>query len=224
MENRIIEIARKKTQKQTGKREQQSWKNREASPAFFGRSEGSQPPKFPPDIKPERRSVSISSNSALIISLPLRAVASTPVALKTVKSRTRSKAKTAQKSTPPKPRVAKPDVKAKTVRKPATRKPRVRKSPEKPAVLDVLNVAIPPAVEVVAEQPTAPLPRARSVAVYRKNGMLDILGYWMRTRVSDIFKLLKPRPKMGKQVPKIGDLIAENTALRQEIARLRALQ
>jgi len=88
----------------------------------------------------------------------------------------------------------------------------------------VAEMTSPVAQPVSMPDDRTPLPRARAVAVYRKNNLLDVVGYWMRTRMSDITKLFAPRPKARKRVPKMADLIAENTALRQEIARLRALQ
>ena len=244
MENRIVEIARKKAQKNTGKGRQADWKSRDTNPAFFVRADAIRPPTFPPDIKLERRSLPTDSGTALIIPLPLRAVTSSAIALKPAKPASKSKkTRTAakSKSTAAKPRVAKPAVHKKTAKKAAPRKPRAKKTDELRAGAEPLVMAItPPATAIAAPavadmalplpQPVAmpddrtPLPRARAVAVYRKNNLLDVVGYWMRTRVSDIAKLFAPRPKTRKRVPKMADLIAENTALRQEIARLRALQ
>jgi hypothetical protein len=94
-----------------------------------------------------------------------------------------------------------------------------------PAVAEMaMPVAGPLPQPVTMPDDRTPLPRAKAVAVYRKNGLLDVVGYWMRTRMADLAKLFAPRPKTRKRVPKMADLIAENTALRQEIARLRALQ
>lgn len=248
MENRIVEIARKKAQKNTGKSRQADWKSRDTNPAFFVRADAICPPTFPPDIKLERRTLPTDSGTALIIPLPLRAVTPSAIALKPAKSAAKpKKARTAakSKSVSAKPRVAKPAVQKKTVKKAAPRKPRAKKTDKLRAGAEPLVMAITPpatamAAPVVAEmaspvagpvaQPVSmpddrtPLPRARAVAVYRKNNLLDVVGYWMRTRMSDITKLFAPRPKARKRVPKMADLIAENTALRQEIARLRALQ
>ena len=244
MENRIVEIARKKAQKNTGKSRQADWKSRDTNPAFFVRADAIRPPTFPPDIKLERRSLPTDSGTALIIPLPLRAVTSSAIALKPAKPASKSKktrTATNSKSTAAKPRVAKPAVHKKTAKKAAPRNPRAKKTDELRAGAEPLVMAItPPATAIAAPavadmalplpQPVAmpddrtPLPRARAVAVYRKNNLLDVVGYWMRTRVSDIAKLFAPRPKTRKRVPKMADLIAENTALRQEIARLRALQ
>ena len=69
-----------------------------------------------------------------------------------------------------------------------------------------------------------PLPRAQAVTIYRKNGLFDLLGYWMRRRATDIAKLLKPRPKRVKVPPHFAQILAENAALRKEIEQLRALQ
>lgn len=248
MENRIVEIARKKAQKNTGKSRQADWKSRDTNPAFFVRADAIRPPTFPPDIKLERRTLPTDSGTALIIPLPLRAVTPSAIALKPAKPAAKPKkarAAAKSKSVSAKPRVAKPAVQKKTVKKAAPRKPRAKKTDELRAGAEPLVMAITPpatamAAPVVAEmaspvaspvaQPVSmpddrtPLPRARAVAVYRKNNLLDVVGYWMRTRMSDITKLFAPRPKARKRVPKMADLIAENTALRQEIARLRALQ
>lgn len=244
MENRIVEIARKKAQKNTGKSRQADWKSRDTNPAFFTRADATLPPTFPPDIKLERRTLPTDSGTALIIPLPLRAVTPSAIALKPAKpaaksKKTRTGAKS--KSVSAKPRVAKPAVQKKTARKAAPRKPRAKKTDELRAGAEPLLMAITPpatamAAPVFAEMAIAvakpaampddrtPLPRARAVAVYRKNNLLDVVGYWMRTRMSDLAKLFAPRPKTRKRVPKMAELIAENTALRQEIARLRALQ
>ena len=240
MENRVVEIARKKAQKNMGKSRQADWKSRDTNPAFFVRADNVLPPIFPPDIKLERRTLPKEPGTALIIPLPLRAATPSAIPLKPAKRTAKAKkARTGAKakSSSAKPRVAKPELRANTVKKPAARRPRAKKSDEHCAGLEIpVMVATPPATSLaapaVAETPapqfaphaTTPLPRARAVAVYRKNGPLDVIGYWMRTRLSDVVKLFAPRPKKGKRVPKMADLIAENTALRQEIARLRALQ
>ena len=44
MENRIVEIARKKAQKNTGKSRQADWKSRDTNPAFFVRADAILPP------------------------------------------------------------------------------------------------------------------------------------------------------------------------------------
>ncbi|MVZ96329.1 hypothetical protein EUU23_01265 [Sphingorhabdus sp. IMCC26285] len=236
MENRIVEIARKKAQKNTGKSRQADWKGRDTNPAFFVRTDAIRPPTFPPDIKLERRNLIIDSGNALIIPLPLRAVTPAALALKPAKPASKpKKARTAakSKSTTAKPRVAKPADQKKTARKAAPRKPRAKKIDDVRAGAGSLATAIAPPATVMAAPAVAemampddrtPLPRARAVAVYRKNNVLDIVGYWMRTRMADLAKLFAPRPETPKHVPKMADLIAENTALRQEIARLRALQ
>lgn len=243
MENRIVEIARKKAQKNTGKSRQADWKSRGANPAFFVRPDNVLPPQFPPDIKLERRGLIIDPNSTLIIPPPLRAVTPAAISLKPAKPAAKPKkarAAAKSKSVSAKPRVAKPAVQKKTVKKAAPRKPRAKKTDELRAGAEPLVMAITPpatamAAPVVAEmaspvaQPVSmpddrtPLPRARAVAVYRKNNLLDVVGYWMRTRMSDITKLFAPRAKTGKRLPKMAELIAENAALRQEIARLRAM-
>ena len=91
MENRIVEIARKKAQKNTGKSRQADWKSRDTNPAFFVRADAIRPPTFPPDIKLERRSLPTDSGTALIIPLPLRAVTSSAIALKPAKPASKSK-------------------------------------------------------------------------------------------------------------------------------------
>ena len=82
----------------------------------------------------------------------------------------------------------------------------------------------PPPTNLLQNQPETPLPRAQAVTIYRKNGLLDLLGYWMRRRATDIAKLLKPRPKRVKVPPHFAQILAENASLRKEIDRLRALQ
>ncbi|WP_373476040.1 hypothetical protein [Sphingorhabdus sp.] len=235
MENRSVEISRKKAQKQTGKSRQADWKSRDTNPAFFVRADTARPPTFPADILPDQRWLSPDLASTLIIPVALRAVTAEPVLLKSTSraAKAKPKAKKAAKpalaksaSTKPvarKARVAKPRVKATPLPKTAARKPLSAALTPQPITDTTVIVPIRPVADTIPSHTPTPLPRARSVTVYRKNGVVDILGYWMRSRVSDLLKLFSPRPKSARPAPKMADLIAENTALRQEIARLRAL-
>lgn len=236
MENRSVEIARKKAQKQTGKSRQADWKSRDTNPAFFVRADATRPPTFPADILPDRSWSSPDPVSTLIIPVALRAVTATPVVRKSAspaaKSKAKSKAKTAAKpalaksastkAVARKPRVAKPRAKATPLPKTAPRKPLSATLIPQPMAETPMIAPSRPVADPIPLHPPRPLPRARSVTVYRKNGVVDVLGYWMRSRVSDLLKLFSPRPKLARPAPKMADLIAENTALRQEIARLRA--
>lgn len=243
MENRSVEIARKKAQKQTGKSRQADWKSRDTNPAFFVRADNVLPPTFPVDILPDRRWSTPDPASTLIIPVALRAVTASPVVLKSASPAAKAKAKSkpkAKKAAKPalaksastkavarKPRVAKPRAKATPLPKTAPQKPLSAALIPQPMADTPVIVPSRPVADPIPLHPPTPLPRARSVTVYRKNGVVDILGYWMRSRVSDLLKLFSPRPKKdrpktGRPAPKMADLIAENTALRQEIARLRA--
>ena len=217
-----------------------------SDPAFFARKGVCDPPRFPLDINPKSRGFSPDSSSLHIISvantktrlrrpdLPLPA-AITPKPAKTMAKR-KSAAKKAQT----------PRVKAKADKKVSQKKPRVANIPRAPrAAKSQPNVPVP-AVETtppmpcthdiaarlherttpaaVPVQPVTPLPRANSVTLYRKNNMFNVLGYWLRTQISDISKLLAPRPKRVRKTPTVAQVLAENAALRKEIARLRSLQ
>ncbi len=240
MENRSVEIARKKAQKQTGKSRHADWKSRNTNPAFFVRADNVLPPTFPADILPDRRWSSPDPASTLIIPVALRAVTASPVRLKSASPAAKAKPKAKKaakpvlakaastKSVARKPRVAKPRSKATPLPKTAARKPLSAAFIPQPMTDTPMIVPNRPVADPIPLHPPMPLPRARSVTVYRKNGVVDILGYWMRSRVSDLLKLFSPRPKADRPktvrpAPKMADLIAENTALRQEIARLRAL-
>ena len=233
MDNRSVEIARKKAQKHSGKGRHADWKGQDSNPAFFVRAVPAIPPIFPPDIMPERRSPSPDPAAALIIPVALRAVSASPVVRKSAspaakaepaaKPNAKTKKAASTKAVARKPRVAKPRAKAAPLPKAAVRKPRSAAKIPRPTADTPVIVQSHPVADPIPSCPPTPLPRARSVTVYRKNGVVDVLGYWMRSRVSDLLKLFSPRPKLARPAPKMADLIAENTALRQEIARLRAL-
>lgn len=237
MENRNVEIARKKARNLRGNNHQALWAQKNTNSAFFIRSDHHTPPTFPPDIKPERRKLSVDMSSVMIVAdnLPKLLAVPTP----DVKARSPKKPATKRKATATKTRksVAKTNIS----KKQSVKKPRVKKTIALTAAIDPQILLAAPSIPAMPNAPTAvqappslstnpshhematPLPRAQTVTIYRKNGLFNLLGYWMRRRASDIAKLLKPRPKRVKAPPHIAQILAENAALRKEIDRLRAL-
>ncbi len=234
MENRNIEIARKKARNLRSNNHQALWAQKNTNSAFFTRSDHNTPPTFPPDIKPARRKLSVDMSSVLIVADNLPKTLTVP--------KPGTKAHSAKK-----PGTKRKAATTKTIisKKQSAKKPRAKKAAKHIAVAElqilhaesgvqasatVLNAQTaaqtpsPPPTNLLPNEPEAPLPRAQAVTVYRKNGLFDVLGYWMRRRATDIAKLLKPRPKRVKVPPHLAQIMAENAALRKEIDRLRALQ
>ena len=241
MENRNVEIARKKARNLRGNNHQALWAQKNTNSAFFARSDHHTPPTFPPDIKPERRKLSVDMSSVLIIAdnLPKLLTAPKP----DTKARSTKKPGTKRKATATKTRNS--ATRTKISKKQSAKTPRAKKAAKHIAVAEpqvlhaetgvpksttVLNAQTaaqtpsPPPTKLLQNEPEPPLPRAQAVTIYRKNGLLDLLGYWMRRRATDIAKLLKPRPKRVKVPPHFAQILAENASLRKEIDRLRALQ
>jgi hypothetical protein len=248
MENRIVEISRKKARNRVGKKFHADLNAKGSDPAFFARKGVYDPPRFPLDINPERRGFSPDSSSLHIISvantetrlrrpdLPLPA-AIPPKPAKTVAKRKsaakkaqtpRVKAKADKKVSQKKPRVANMSRAPRAAKsQPNAPVPAVETMPPLPCTHDIaapLHERTTPAAAAVPVQPVTPLPRANSVTLYRKNNMFNVLGYWLRTQISDISKLFAPRPKRVRKAPAVAQVLAENAALRKEIARLRSLQ
>lgn len=245
MENRGIEIAQKKARdysakvQQAGKRHQPG-KGHQAgfgaanSPMFFEPPDRQAPPaRFPSDIRPERRPIMTPSTLAFALAVPEVAAPlsdgiAPPVRGKAKPVKARKKRRAA-------PKTARPRSKAKTARAvakvaakgSATKAARpAEKEAARPATLvaDVTPPVVPTATAPGVEQSTAPLPRARAVAVYRKNGLLDVIGYWLRSGWSGLAAPFHRRRTPSPKAPPVAQILAENAALRKEVARLRALQ
>lgn len=248
MENRIVEISRKKARNRVGKKFHADLNAKGSDPAFFARKGVFDPPRFPLDINPESRGFSPDSSSLHIISvantetrlrrpdLPLPA-AITPKPAKTVAKRKsaakkaqtpRVKVKADKKVSQKKPRVANMSRAPRAAKsQPNVPVPAVETTPPLPCTHDIaapLHERTTTAAAAVPVQPVTPLPRANSVTLYRKNNMFNVLGYWLRTQISDISKSFAPWPKRVRKTPTVAQVLAENAALRKEIARLRSLQ
>ncbi len=64
-----------------------------------------------------------------------------------------------------------------------------------------------------------PLPRAQTVAVWKKNSPLDAIGYWLRARTRRLATLLT----FGGGSRELARLRAENDALRRQLGALEAM-
>ena len=99
------------------------------------------------------------------------------------------------------------------------------KRPEHPATPpDEIRPLTPAAV--ISETPeTAPLPRAAAIVPYRKNGPIDVLGYWLRKQgrqISSLFKRPKPTTVPKSAIIEINRLRLENLLLERRIEILLA--
>lgn len=220
MENRIVEIAQKKARHRSTK-SLHAMSGAGGQKAMFAGPPGHSPPggRFPPDIRLEKRPAGITT-LAFVLAAPAPEIDAPPP--KRGKAPAKRKATTrarnpATKQAPEK----KVGAKAKAAKRP--------KGANKQGLVQDLSPPFIPA-EMTTPAPTpdvaTPLPRARAVAVYRKNGLFDVIGYWLRSGWSGLttgFRL--PRKAAPKPAPKartVAQLIAENEALKREVARLRA--
>lgn len=248
MENRSIEIAQRKARHRSGK----SFHVKSgppghlrggSGPMFFGPPD---PPvsgiRFPPDIRPERRAAA-TSTIAFVLAAPPPVIEAPPQ-----KARAPEKGEPPRKAkAPPKrkatartkklrtkakaPKIAAPPPKSKSGTRPKTKTPAIQAAPAPPApvtpVPDLEPPFIPPErtpaspmADTTPHSRATPVPRARAIAVYRKNGLLDLIGYWLRSGWSGVTAHFR-RPRKP-DVPSAAQLLAENDALRRELARLRS--
>lgn len=246
MENRGIEIAQKKARHRAGKSHQAGAGpggrpeagGRAGRPIFFQPNGAGVPQaRFPSDIRPERRAIDTASTLAFVLAAPVQNAAAADAVAEP--ARTRPKAKPV-KAKPRRKRKAAPQAAARTRAQPRTAQPaksaKVRAAPPVTLVADLTPPVLPsldraasgPVADLpVAAQAQLPLPRARAVAVYRKNGLLDVIGYWLRSGWAGVARSFMVRTAPAKTIPprkaSVAQLLAENVALRKEVARLRAL-
>lgn len=224
MENRIVEIAQKKARHRSGKAFHTNAPGKSV-PMFFTQGQPQTPPaRFPTDIRPERRSLGAETSLAFVLAAPVVAPTESegeaqPKKRRASPKRKRSANATRPRTKPMKTAAAKP-VRAKKV------------AAEKPVTLvadlapPVIPMPVMPTPAPRTEDPARPLPRARAVAVYRKTGLFDVIGYWLRSSwtglASGLRSRTQPQPKSKPKPRKVAQLLAENDMLRREIARLRA--
>ncbi len=236
MENRIIEIAQKKARHRSGKSFHATTAaggrgpNR-AEPMFFAppdaRASGI---RFPPDIRPEKRAVGTTTLAFVLAAPAVEGEAPSPgkakaapkrkAAAKVKRSRARPKGTKAAAKVVPK-------AKAKAAAKVSAAK---TGAPPPPAAVSPVPDLEPPFIPTPVAAQT-PLPRAQSVALYRKNGLLDVIGYWLRSGWAGLarsFKGAQRPPQTGQGASplrrtSVAQLLAENAALRKEVARLRGV-
>ncbi len=78
-------------------------------------------------------------------------------------------------------------------------------------------------VLAIVRDPVPPdpvLPRNAAVTVWKKNGALDVIGYWLRARTRRLSALLR----FGRSGGEMARLRAENEALRRQLSALAAMQ
>ena len=99
------------------------------------------------------------------------------------------------------------------------------KRPEHPATPPGEIRPLTPAA-VISETPeTMPLPRAAAMVPYRKNGPMDVLGYWLRKQgrqISSLFKRPKTATVSKSAIIEINRLRLENLLLERRIEILLA--
>ncbi len=231
MENRIVEIAQKKARHRSGKAFHTNAPGKSV-PMFFTQGQPQTPPaRFPTDIRPERRLVGAEISLAFVLAAPAVAPTETEGLARPKKRRASPKRKRSAKATRPRARAkplktaaAKP-VRAKTA---AADKPVTLVADLAPPVIPtpVIPTPVMPTPAPRTEDPATPLPRARAVAVYRKTGLFDVIGYWLRSSwtglASGLRSRTQPQPKSKPKPRKVAQLLAENDMLRREVARLRA--
>lgn len=249
MENRIIEIARKKARHQAGRADHIRGRKAGGHASIFFSSAGPPPPqaRFPDDIGPERRSITTASTLAFVLATPL---APTPAEVREAERQKAPSRETVRTSKPRKSRKGatkatklRPAAKASANAKKAVQPAKAARNRPEGLVADLAPPVIPSASQgasnrampapvahaQVAEQVSTPLPRARAVAVYRKIGLLDVVGYWVRSGWVGLARSFRGAPTAPQQAPQssvkrrtsVAQLLAENAALRKEVDRLR---
>lgn len=228
MENRIVEIAQKKARHRSGKAFHTNAPGRSA-PMFFTQGQPQTPPaRFPTDIRPERRPLGAETSLAFVLAAPVVAPTETEGVAQPKKRRASPKRKRSAKATRPRAKPLKTAAAKSACAKTA--------AADRPVTLvaDLTPPVIPTPVMLTpvpgAEDPATPLPRARAVAVYRKTGLFDVIGYWLRSSWTGLASGLRARPQSQSQSQskpkpkprKVAQLLAENDMLRREVARLRA--
>ena len=179
------------------------------TPIFFVNEPNQSGAGFPADIKVTPRASLIETVNFIV---PAPAVVVRPrIKQKQVKSK-----KTSAKRTRARTDVRQPACRLKQTA--AARTPAVPDSaPRGPVVTPALTRQV---------DRVTPLPRAAAVTLHRKQSLIDIISYWLRQRSTGVSRFLA-RPlgatKTRRKVPsKAERLVAENAALRAELAQLRA--
>lgn len=187
-------------------------------------------PIFPPDVTvPPPTGASITE-----VPLPAKTAKAAPKkaakkvqkkAPKVAKAPRRKKA-SAKKPARKKEAAPAPKVKASPAKAAAkARKPRTRRPAAIPADLSPPSdtaITLPPQAEPLVLAATEPLARSASPATWRKQGLADAIGYWLRhtTRRAGA-KLGFARFRSSRR--EIDMLKAENEELRRQLDRLRSL-
>jgi len=193
-------------------------------------------PVLPPDISiPPPMGVPIVSLSLLpIVQAEAEAALLAPPAESPPKPRQKAKPKGPAK------RAAKPAARKRTRRKPAPRKavkpkavasrrpPAAAKIAEPPAI-PLPDLSTPFAEPATAPAPLAPLPRKASLTHYRKGGLIEAIGFWLRTtarrakaKLGASKVLARPAEPAGGEST-LEELKAENERLRRQLEALLAL-
>lgn len=234
MENRIIEIAQKKARHQTGKSFHSAsaaggrGPNRAEAMFFAPPDARASGIRFPPDIRPEKRAVGTTTLAFVLAAPAVEEKAPSPRKAKTTPKR---KAAAKVKRSRARPRGTKAAAKSAPKAKAAAKvSAAMTGAPPPPAAVTPVPDLEPPFIPTPVEVRTA-LPRAQSVALYRKNGLLDVIGYWLRSGWAGLarsFKVARSSPQTGQGASpprrtSVAQLLAENAALRNEVARLRGL-
>jgi hypothetical protein len=101
--------------------------------------------------------------------------------------------------------------------KPTTKRAKPRKAAEGAAA----PIAIAAEPEMVAPAIAAPLARANAPVVWRKNGPIDAVRYWLRSAGRNMLAMVKPQPKRGSSALMAGPKLRSRKQLLLEIAILR---
>jgi hypothetical protein len=186
--------------------------------AFFAPDSLVEPVGFPADVLIARRPISsrlvtvvIPNPADQFAGLPGRAVRGK------VKRPARPPSAKSRKSVARRKKVQTPDRKSRTAPK-ATAAARPIAAP--PAHF-AAAAAAPPSPVFRADR-VAPLARAAAVTVYRKNSLVDILGFWLRRSGATLTSYLSSTVARKRRKTQVDSLVAENAALRAELARVCA--
>lgn len=183
-------------------------------------------PVFPPDISiPPPLGAAIVAIPLLPVPEPLveqaPAMPKRAAQRKTAARRTR---KPAAKKKPRKAAATKPR-KAATARRAA--KPK-EVPPPRPAEPEQLSVAPAlPASPQPLPPPLAPLPRRNAPVPYRKGGLAEAIGYWLRTVARSArgsFRARPVAPAANEAEAELARLRCENESLRRQLEALTALR
>jgi hypothetical protein len=108
-----------------------------------------------------------------------------------------------------------------------------KRSLSKKATRSRKSATSPVAVRIDSQEPIKPdhqhadldrslkgISRSHSIAVYRKNGPLDAVGYWLRSAAKSLRNLIPQSPARFRSSRDMEVLMRENESLRQQVERL----